>query len=89
MLSVRRRSLARVKCSLQQPKGVLQADAFAEYNNIFADGLVKEVACMAYARRNPDRCSTASDSGNATQAERVTDTQVRTANQLTKLIFHN
>ena len=32
-------------------KGVLQADAFAGYNEIFADGLVKEAACMAHARR--------------------------------------
>lgn len=32
-------------------KGVLQADAFAGYNEVFADGLVKEAACMAHARR--------------------------------------
>jgi hypothetical protein len=31
--------------------GVLQADAFAGYDKIFTDGRVKEVACMAHARR--------------------------------------
>lgn len=31
--------------------GVLQADAFPGYNEIFIDGRVKEVACMAHARR--------------------------------------
>ena len=31
--------------------GVLQADAFAGYNEIYADGRVKEAACMAHARR--------------------------------------
>jgi len=32
-------------------QGVLQADAFPGYNEVFADGLVKEAACMAHARR--------------------------------------
>lgn len=31
--------------------GVLQADAFAGYDKIFADGRVREAACMAHARR--------------------------------------
>jgi transposase len=31
--------------------GVLQADAFAGYNEIFIGGRVKEAACMAHARR--------------------------------------
>jgi transposase len=31
--------------------GVLQADAFAGYNEIYTDGQVKEAACMAHARR--------------------------------------
>lgn len=31
--------------------GVLQADAFPGYDKIFTDGRVKEVACMAHARR--------------------------------------
>lgn len=31
--------------------GVLQADAFAGYNEIYTDGRVKEAACMAHARR--------------------------------------
>jgi transposase len=31
--------------------GVLQADAFAGYNEVYADGRVKEAACMAHARR--------------------------------------
>jgi transposase len=31
--------------------GVLQADAFQGYNEIFTDGRVKEAACMAHARR--------------------------------------
>jgi transposase len=32
-------------------KGVLQADAFAGYNDLFTNGQVKEAACMAHARR--------------------------------------
>jgi transposase len=32
-------------------KGVLQADAFPGYDKIFADGNVREAACMAHARR--------------------------------------
>lgn len=32
-------------------KGVLQADAYAGYNEIYADGQVHEAACMAHARR--------------------------------------
>jgi transposase len=31
--------------------GVLQADAFAGYDKIFAEGRVREAACMAHARR--------------------------------------
>ena len=31
--------------------GVLQADAYAGYDKIYADGRVKEAACMAHARR--------------------------------------
>ena len=31
--------------------GVLQADAYAGYDKIYADGHVKEAACMAHARR--------------------------------------
>lgn len=31
--------------------GVLQADAYAGYNAVFADGRVREAACMAHARR--------------------------------------
>jgi transposase len=31
--------------------GVLQADAFAGYNEVYADGRVREAACMAHARR--------------------------------------
>lgn len=31
--------------------GVLQADAFAGYDKIYADGRVREAACMAHARR--------------------------------------
>jgi transposase len=31
--------------------GILQADAFAGYNAIYASGRVKEAACMAHARR--------------------------------------
>jgi transposase len=31
--------------------GVLQADAFAGYNEVYTDGRVKEAACMAHARR--------------------------------------
>jgi transposase len=36
---------------LAQFSGVLQADAFAGYNEVYADGRVKEAACMAHARR--------------------------------------
>lgn len=32
-------------------KGVLQADAFGGYDKIYADGNVREAACMAHARR--------------------------------------
>jgi transposase len=31
--------------------GVLQADAYAGYNQVYADGRVREAACMAHARR--------------------------------------
>lgn len=31
--------------------GILQADAYAGYNLVFADGRVQEAACMAHARR--------------------------------------
>jgi transposase len=31
--------------------GVLQADAFAGYDKVFADGHIREAACMAHARR--------------------------------------
>lgn len=36
---------------LAQFSGVLQADAFAGYNDIYADGRVREAGCMAHARR--------------------------------------
>jgi hypothetical protein len=36
---------------LAQFSGVLQADAFAGYNEVYADGHVREAACMAHARR--------------------------------------
>jgi transposase len=39
------------KAHLAGFSGVLQADAFAGYDALFADGTVKEVACMAHARR--------------------------------------
>ena len=32
-------------------KGVLQADAYAGFNDLFADGAIREAACMAHARR--------------------------------------
>lgn len=32
-------------------RGVLQADAYAGYDKVFADGHVREAACMAHARR--------------------------------------
>jgi transposase len=32
-------------------RGVLQADAFAGYDKVFADGRVREAACKAHARR--------------------------------------
>jgi transposase len=32
-------------------KGVLQADAYAGFNEIYIDGTVREAACMAHARR--------------------------------------
>jgi len=31
--------------------GVLQADAYAGFNDLFADGSIREAACMAHARR--------------------------------------
>jgi len=36
---------------LAQFSGMLQADAFAGYNEVYADGRVREAACMAHARR--------------------------------------
>lgn len=39
------------KAHLAGFSGVLQADAFPGYDKIFTDGRVKEVACMAHARR--------------------------------------
>jgi len=32
-------------------KGALQADAYAGFNELFADGTIREAACMAHARR--------------------------------------
>jgi len=32
-------------------KGVLQADAYAGFNDLFSDGAIREAACMAHARR--------------------------------------
>lgn len=39
------------KAHLAGFNGVLQADAFPGYDKIFADGSIKEAACMAHARR--------------------------------------
>lgn len=39
------------KAHLAGFSGVLQADAFPGYDKVFADGRVKEAACMAHARR--------------------------------------
>lgn len=39
------------KAHLAGFSGVLQADAFPGYDKVFADGCVKEAACMAHARR--------------------------------------
>jgi transposase len=36
---------------LKQFKGVLQVDAYAGYHPLFVDGQIREVACMAHARR--------------------------------------
>jgi hypothetical protein len=36
---------------LEGYEGYLQADAYSAYDGIYAGGLVKEVACMAHARR--------------------------------------
>jgi hypothetical protein len=36
---------------LAEFSGVLQADAFAGYNEVYADGRVREAGCMAHARR--------------------------------------
>lgn len=32
-------------------KGILQADAYAGFNDLFIDGAIREAACMAHARR--------------------------------------
>lgn len=32
-------------------KGILQADAYAGFNDLFADGAIREAGCMAHARR--------------------------------------
>ncbi len=39
------------KAKLEGYSGYLQADAYAGYDQIFAEGKVKEVACWAHARR--------------------------------------
>ncbi|MDB5794352.1 MAG: tnpC [Noviherbaspirillum sp.] len=36
---------------LSEFSGVLQADAYAGYNDVYADGRIREAACMAHARR--------------------------------------
>jgi len=36
---------------LAQFSGVLQADAYVGYNEVYADGRIREAACMAHARR--------------------------------------
>ncbi|MHA6897284.1 IS66 family transposase [Ralstonia pseudosolanacearum] len=39
------------KTHLAKFKGILQADAYAGFNDLFVDGSIREAACMAHARR--------------------------------------
>lgn len=50
--------------------GVLQADAFPGYDKIFADGRVREAACMAHARRKVHDLHVRKATGTTTEAMR-------------------
>ena len=51
-------------------RGVLQADAYAGYDKVFADGHVCEAACMAHARRKIHDLHTAKATATTTEALR-------------------
>lgn len=51
-------------------RGVLQADAYAGYDKVFADGHVREAACMAHARRKIHDLHTAKATATTTEALR-------------------
>lgn len=50
--------------------GVLQADAYAGYDKVFADGNVREAACMAHARRKIHDLHTSKPTATTTEAMR-------------------
>lgn len=50
--------------------GVLQADAYAGYNQVYADGRVHEAACMAHARRKIHDLHMRKATGTTTEALR-------------------
>lgn len=50
--------------------GVLQADAYAGYDKVFADGNVREAACMAHARRKIHDLHTSKPTAITTEAMR-------------------
>jgi transposase len=52
-------------------KGYLQADAFGGYDGIYAGGDVKEVACMAHARRKFFESQTTNPAGAAEAVARI------------------
>jgi len=51
-------------------KGVLQADAYAAYDKIYADGNVREAACMAHARRKIHDLHVRKETATTTEALR-------------------
>jgi len=55
---------------LAQFSGVLQADAFAGYNEVYADGRIREAACMAHARRKIHDLHVRRESATTTEALR-------------------
>lgn len=51
-------------------RGVLQADAYAGFNAVFADGQVQEAACMAHARRKINELHVNRQTATTTEALR-------------------
>lgn len=70
------------RASIPQPHpanlhGVLQADAYDGYDKVFADGNVREVACMAPARRKIHDLHISKSTSTTTEALRKNRPAVR------------